>query len=68
MSFTDLNKGDLIKFCVRGTPGEFIGIVTDILSDPFILDGIVCEIYLSQDDYVYLSECELSYWILLNKE
>ena len=65
--FTDLQKGDLIKFKIRGHPGDFIGIVTTVHSDPFILDEIVCEIFLSQDDYVYLSECELDYWILLNK-
>lgn len=66
MDYQELQKGDLIKFKVRGHPGEFIGLITEIHSDPFIHDRIVCEIYLATSDYVYLSEEEMEYWSLLN--
>lgn len=57
--------GDLIEFEVRDFPGKHVGLIMGVFQDPFLLNSIVCEIYLSDSDYVYLAESEIKNWRLL---
>ena len=69
MKYGDLEIGDLIEFKVYGLPDHHVGLVMGVFEDPFLIGGVVCELYLSDNDYVYLSESEMDYWIpLINKE
>tara|TARA_R100000152_G_C6708445_1_gene136513 strand:- start:217 stop:432 length:216 start_codon:yes stop_codon:yes gene_type:complete len=65
VEFCDLKIGDLIEFEVINFPGKHVGLIMGVFQDPFLLNSIVCEIYLSHNDYVYLAESEIKDWKLL---
>jgi hypothetical protein len=68
VEFCDLSIGDLIEFEVLNVMGKHVGLVMGVFEDPFLLNSIVCEIYLSNNDYVYLAESELKSWSLLTSK
>jgi hypothetical protein len=65
VKYNDLKIGDLIEFRVRGVSDEYVGLIMGVYADPFIQNAVVCEVYLSDNDYVYLGETELEWWKLL---
>ena len=68
MEYGDLNIGDLIEFEVRGMTGSYVGLIMGIFEDPWQIGETICEIYLSDNDYIYLAEAELKCWNLLSRK
>lgn len=68
MEYGDLKIGDLIEFEVRGLDGSYVGLVMGVFEDPWMFGATICELYLAENDYVYLAESELKCWNLLSRK
>ena len=68
MEYGDLKVGDLIVFEVRGLATAHVGLIMGVFEDPFMFGATICEIYLADNDYVYLAESELKCWNLLSRK
>jgi len=68
VEYGDLKIGDLIEFEVKGLGGSYVGLIMGVFEDPFMLGATICEIYLADNDYVYLAESELKCWNLLSRK